>query len=452
MAIRLDRARIFAAEKAIRDLAHPAAVIHGDFTILAANRHYKRRFGNGSGVAGRHCFEASHGYSKPCEEMGERCPLRSALNERDAVEAVHAHYTARGREIESVVVRPLEEVDGLEGAFLEVLYPPSQCDRELTPLIGRSRSFLRMMELVRRVACSELPVLILGESGTGKEMIAREIHQQSQRHRQNFVPVDCSGLAETLFESELFGHEQGAFTGATRPKKGLAEVAEGGTLFLDEIGDVPLSQQVKLLRLLETGLYRRVGSVEMRWVNFRLVCATHRDLRAKIEEGTFREDLIHRINIFPIEVPPLRQRKRDLGLIAQGLLRRIDPRNRRRLDPAALLALERYNFPGNVREMLNILQRASLLADGPVILLEHLPEEIRRKQSQALGGIEFPEEILTLDQMKAYYVQSVALHFQGSRRELARKLGISERSLHRKLAEGASESCVDWEGEKRLSS
>jgi len=427
------------AERMVRSLADPAAVIRSDFTIIAANQAYASRFTeNGGEVVGRRCYRTSHGYPRPCAEMGEQCPLAGLAGDSESVEAVHEHYTKKGKETERVVISPLRSVDGASGLFVEVLYPVVKGRRDHEPLIGASAVFRRMMAMVDRVAHTDIPVLLLGESGTGKELVAREVHARSTRRHHPFVPVDCSGLAETLFESELFGHERGAFTGASQAKRGLVEAANGGTLFLDEIGDVPLSQQVKLLRLLETHIFRRVGSVEQRQADFRLVCATHRNLRDMVDHGHFRRDLYYRINVFPIETPPLRERIEDISALAREFLSRFKPANPCTLSPEARERLERYSFPGNVRELLNILQRACLMSDGGVIREENLPFEIAAGEGHpSSAGLPLQSEgtILSLDELERRYLQWVSRTHAGSRSDLAQRLGITERTLYRKLAE-----------------
>jgi DNA-binding NtrC family response regulator len=300
-------------------------------------------------------------------------------------------------------------------------------------MVGRSPAFNRMLGLISRVAPSRTPVLLQGESGSGKELAARAIHDASLCSEGPFVPVECSGLSETLFESELFGHERGAFTGAVARKQGLIEAARGGTLFLDEVGDIPLGQQVKLLRLLETGTYRPVGSVVSHQADFRLVCATHRDLKAMIAQGAFRQDLYYRISAFPVDLPPLRERPEDLPLLVESLLLRIAGERTLKLHSSAMAALRRHDFPGNVRELRNILEHAALLADGDTIELEHLPRDCACN-----GGAEgVPETldcgVVPLDVVERRYLLRVLRAFHGDRRELAARLGVSERTLYRKL-------------------
>ncbi|MFZ5505326.1 MAG: sigma-54 interaction domain-containing protein, partial [Pseudomonadota bacterium] len=305
-------------------------------------------------------------------------------------------------------------------------------------LIGRAPAFQRMLELVSRVAPSEASVLLQGESGSGKELVAQAVHDASRRADKPFVVVDCSGLPDTLFESELFGHEKGAFTGAIARKAGLVEAASGGTLFLDELGDIPLPMQVKLLRLLETGTYRRVGSTELRRADIRLVSATHRPLKQMIAEGRFRQDLYYRLNAFPIVVPPLRERREDLPLLAESLLARVAPGRRLRLSPSTLRALQHYAFPGNVRELRNVLERASLLCDGDEIGPQHLDEDIcawcaEPSPPDTTGGTNAAAPTIDLEEAQRQALLRAVRNHNGSRQALARKLGISERTLYRRL-------------------
>jgi transcriptional regulator with PAS, ATPase and Fis domain len=290
-----------------------------------------------------------------------------------------------------------------------------------------------MLDLALRVAPGTTSVLLLGESGTGKELVAKAIHDASRRRDEKFVPVDCSGLSETLFESELFGHEKGAFTGATHRKMGLVEAANGGTLFLDEVGDIPLSLQVKLLRLVETGIYRRVGSSDLRTTDFRLVCATHRDVKKMVGEERFRQDLYYRISAFPIHLPPLRERLEDLPILVRSLGKRLGCNAALNLHPTTRDMLLRYSFPGNVRELLNILERACLLSDGTTILPQHLPRDVtdgRRSQTLPLAA----DQVVSLEEAEQRYLEWAADAFDGNKKELADRLGVSERTLYRKLS------------------
>jgi len=418
----------------LEGLSGPAAVLGADYRIVAANREYRDRFGHEVPVCGRHCYEISHHYSRPCGELGERCPLERARAGGGAARSLHVHHTSAGVEHEEVVVHPLTSDAGGREHFIERIRPTPVASarpaREV--LVGRSPAFNAMLGLVARAGPSDAAVLLQGESGTGKELVARAIHSLSSRADRGFIPLDCSGLNEALFESELFGHEKGAFTGAGERKRGLVEAAHGGTLFLDEAGDIPLAQQVKLLRLLETGHYRRVGGVEPLRSDFRLVCATHRDLPALVARGEFREDLFYRISTFPIALPPLRSRSEDVPLLVESFLQRPEARHVKHVHADALSLLMAYRFPGNVRELQNLLERACLLVDDDTLRPEHLPEGLR---GVADGADRRPawEEIVPLAEAESGYLRWALGRFVGERSELARLLGVSERTLYRKL-------------------
>lgn len=411
----------------------PAVLLDSQYNILAANPAYQRIFGTAPVTGRRRCFEVSHGYAKPCDQAGECCPLRSTLESGKVSRVMHVHHTPRGEEHVDVETRAIPGEDGRVRYVLEIMRhtrlasPEPSADR----MVGRSPAFVRMLELVQRAAPSQAAVLLLGETGTGKEMVAHAIHEASARGNGPFVPVECAGLTESLFESELFGHERGAFTGATAQKTGLVEAAGGGTLFLDEVGDIPLSMQVKLLRLLETGRFRRVGSSVEQEADFRLVCATHRDLRAQVAAGEFRLDLYFRISVFPIPLPSLRQRREDLPLLVPALLGRIRSGRGKHLTPKAMATLQSMDFPGNIRELRNLLERASLLADGQEIGERELAADLdlQRAPDPCPQG----SEVIPLEELEQRYLGRVLAEFPGDRQELAGRLGVSERTLYRKL-------------------
>jgi len=288
---------------------------------------------------------------------------------------------------------------------------------------------------VLRVAPSDASVLLLGETGTGKELVAHAIHEASARADGPFVAVDCAGMTETLFESELFGYEKGAFTGATHRKQGLVEAASGGTLFLDEIGELPLSLQVKLLRLLETGTYRRVGGLDWLPADFRLITATHRDLRAMVQAETFRLDLYFRINTFPVHTPALHERVDDIPLLATSLLERVDRKSDRKFTASALDWLGGRRYSGNIRELRNLIERASLLADGDSIDRSHLTEmaEDVPPATPAAGDAFLVGEVVALDALETRYLDWAKGRADGDLAALAGQLGISQRTLYRKL-------------------
>lgn len=402
-------------------------VLDPNYTILAANVAYQRQFGSiGQPVTGHKCYRISHHYDAPCDQAGEHCPMKKAQELRGPDRVLHIHHTPRGPEHVAVELRPIFDAGGNITAYVERLEVVRSASAKPSEegLVGRSAPFNRVLAALQRVAPSMLPVLLLGESGTGKELFARAVHENSARATGPFVVVDCSGLTETLFESELFGHEKGAFTGATSRKPGLVDTAQGGTLFLDEIGDVPLAMQVKLLRLIESGTYRRVGSVETQHANFRLVAATHKSLEHMMARGEFRQDLYYRISAFPIVLPPLRDRPDDIALLVQSFLRRAGAGKRTlTIDADALAQLQRRTWPGNIRELRNVLERASLFADDGVIRVEQL---LAAPVEQGTApGLPVRGDSVSLAELHA--------SFGGTRKELAAYLGLSERTLYRRL-------------------
>lgn len=414
-------------------LPEPHILCDRDYRIIAANDAYRQNWVGTADVVGRKCYEVSHRFAVPCDQAGESCPLQRSLRSGQRERVLHLHHTSSGEAFENIELSPIRDASGEIAYYIEKLepLPGGRTLEHAQGLIGRSPPFLAMMELVARVAPSAAAVLLQGESGTGKELVASAIHQMSRRADGPFVAVDCSGLAETLFESELFGHERGAFTGAVARKVGLIEAASGGTLFLDEVGDIPLSIQVKLLRLLETGTFRRVGSPELRKAEVRIVSATHRPLKDMVADGRFRQDLFYRLNIFPIHLPPLRQRGEDIALLAESLLGRVAGGRSLSLSAEALEWLGHYRFPGNVRELRNMLERACLLCDGDQIRLAHLPVEnvpaadewpVMPPAARLRPGA--PGEALLVDLEKV---------FAGNRKALAQHLGLSERTLYRRL-------------------
>ncbi|ANQ84402.1 sigma-54 interaction domain-containing protein [Azoarcus olearius] len=423
----------------LETLPEPHILCDRDYRIVAANAAYRASCAGGGEVIGRTCYEVSHRYSVPCDRAGESCPLARSLASGQRERVLHLHHTPRGEDYVNIELSPLRDASGEIAWFIEKMEPLAVARGEAGGhgLIGRAPAFQRMLELVMRVAPAEASVLLQGESGTGKELVAAAVHRASRRAERPFVVVDCSGLPETLFESELFGHERGAFTGAVSRKPGLVEAAAGGTLFLDEVGDIPLGMQVKLLRLLETGTYRRVGATELRRADVRLVSATHRPLQRMVREGAFRQDLYFRINTFPITVPALRERVEDLPLLVDSLLERVAPRRGLTVSAAAMRVLAAYPFPGNVRELRNVLERASLMCDGEVIGPAHLAEEVRAPGGPAVDDDALlapaAEPPLDLAEVQRQTLLRAARSHRGSRRELARKLGLSERTLYRRL-------------------
>jgi DNA-binding NtrC family response regulator len=312
--------------------------------------------------------------------------------------------------------------------------------RHSTTLIGRSPHMRRVMGLIQVVAQSDAPVLVTGESGTGKELVARMLHERSARAAHPFMVVNCGALSETLIEAELFGHERGAFTGAVKRREGRFKAAHGGTLFLDEVAELPLSAQAKLLRVLQEGTFEPLGTNTTVKVDVRLLSATHRDLKKRIGEGLFREDLFYRIDVIEIPMPPLRERPGDLPLLLQHFLQTFAPAGKPipTVSPGAWAALSQYPFPGNVREFSHAIEHAVVLSAGGEIRLEHLPSSITAGTRLGSGepttaeGEVRPLQMAVKEFEREYLLRAIA-QAAGRRLRAAEMLGISRKSLWEKL-------------------
>ena len=417
---------------------YPAILVTPEYQILATNDLYRDRYGAidlANGTA--RCYKVSHDYDRPCDQAGEDCPLAAATLSGQRERVLHIHQTPRGEEHVDVEMLPILDEQGRPGFFVELLKPVPLAGGEAgdRPMVGASPAFNRMLELITRVAPTNAAVLLLGESGTGKELAARTLHQASLRSDKALVTLECAGLSETLFESELFGHMKGAFTGANYTRQGLAEAAHGGTLFLDEIGDIPHPLQVKLLRLIETGTYRPVGSTQVKQTDFRLVCATHRNLEAMVEAGEFRRDLYYRINVFPIHMPSLSERMDDLPVLARSMLQ--DPGNERdyHLTESAVKLLKAHSFRGNIRELRNILSRAVVLANTNVIDRSVIEQSLGISGNTRASADDKPEQDVSLKRLEQSYLRRLMERHANDKDKVARIAGISVRSLYRKLQE-----------------
>ncbi|HXJ78468.1 MAG TPA: sigma-54 dependent transcriptional regulator [Candidatus Methylomirabilis sp.] len=303
----------------------------------------------------------------------------------------------------------------------------AQLDPAASGIITVSPAMEEVLSVVDRVAPTDSAVLILGESGTGKELVARALHQRSARAAQAFVPIHCGALPREVLESELFGHEKGAFTGAINAKPGLIELAEGGTLFLDEIGEMEPESQVKLLRVLESLSFFRVGGTRRRTVDLRLVAATNRDLVEAIKTNQFRQDLYYRINTITVSLPPLRERREDIRPLAEYFVEQHATYGRKKLSPASLQSLERYDWPGNVRELEHVIQRGAILCRGDEIQTEDLPPEVRggRASTMPPGG--------SLEDMERQHIIATLKRVGGHRGKASALLGIDPKTLYRKI-------------------
>jgi len=301
-------------------------------------------------------------------------------------------------------------------------------------VIGRTPQMFEVYKTIAKVADTKSTVLLYGERGTGKELVARSIHYNSPRNNRPFIPVDCGSLVETLMESELFGHVRGAFTGALSTKRGMFEEADGGTLFLDEVSSLNLSMQTKLLRFLQEHEIKKVGGMESIKVDVRVVAATNQQLDPFVKNGKFREDLFDRLNVVSIVLPPLRERKEDIPLLANHFLQEFSEENHKdisHISPEALEILTQYSWPGNVRELEHTIERAVILSIHPIIL----PEDLPRKMFEEMKGIEFllPEKPLSLREMEKKYVLKVLEETKGNKRKASEILGIDRTTLYRIL-------------------
>jgi len=311
------------------------------------------------------------------------------------------------------------------------------CPREAKPgfedIIGNARPLLRVLEMAARAAPTDSVVLVCGETGTGKELLAKAIHRNSRRKDGPFITINCGAIPQGLLESELFGHVRGAFTGAITHKRGKVEAADGGTLFLDEIGELPLELQVKMLRLIQNGEIEKVGATESSRVSVRIVAATHRNLKAMVEAGSFREDLYYRLAVIPLELPPLRERAEDIPDLVHHLFaaaRQKHGRQDLRLPASLALCLASYEWPGNVRELENVVERVVVLAVGNEVTAEDLPEHLQR-QRRAVEEVytDLPAEGLSLENVERELIVRTLKKFAWNQTQAARYLDISRRTL-----------------------
>lgn len=310
----------------------------------------------------------------------------------------------------------------------------------LDNIIGKSSRMEEVFQLMRKVAPSNVTVLLRGESGTGKEIVARAIHYSSPCRQNRFIGVSCGALPETLLESELFGHEKGAFTGALKQKQGLFEVADGGTIFLDEVGDLSLSTQMKLLRVLQEQEFQRVGGTELIKVNLRLISATNKDLEKAIREGRFREELYYRINVVSISLPPLRSRKEDIPLLVQHFLKKHEAENKK-VAPKTMELLMMYHWPGNVRQLENVVERAIALSQGRLISENDLPSQVRLNsrllRDQPTAGS--PDQMTSLtfqearEKFEKQFLERAMMRNKGNISAASREIKLSRRHFYEKM-------------------
>ncbi len=419
----------------INAIEKPAIFIDHDYVIKAKNKAYADHYINEVQLGKSHCYEISHHAQHPCDQHGEDCPLIACKESNQNQRVLHIHKNGSAKEYCDIVMRPVINDDGITVGFLEILDKVSYASHqsEHDKLIGVSSAFKQMIEMINRCAKSDISILLHGDTGTGKELAANAIHHASDRKDHPLVIVECTGLSEALFESELFGHEKGAFTGANVSKKGLIDLVQGGTLFLDEVGDIPLSLQVKLLRLIETGTYRSVGGMAVKQSNFRLICASHKNLLAMVKEGAFRQDLYYRLAVFPILLPSLTQRQEDIPLLAEHYLSQ-SLYHYKSFTESALSALMCYSFPGNIRELKNIVDRAVLMNDTDLIDVECLGLPLHQTANEFEHTASVVKVSASLAENEKAHLKTICWrHKTKSAQDIANLLGISKRTLYRKL-------------------
>ena len=432
----------------------PFVVIDSNYRVMAINSAYERAFGVSREQAiGQPCYKVSHNNDAPCHESGEDCPHVNLFEIGKPESCLHIHYDANHRMCQvRVTAYPLYGSNGelYMGEMVQQISGPEDRRVNGRRMVGKTEPFMACVEQLKMMAAAEAPVLLQGESGTGKELAASFIHDHSPRSEQPFLTVDCTVLTETLFESELFGHARGAFTGSVGERVGLFEQANGGTLLLDEVGELPLSQQAKLLRVLESGQYRRVGSRSgQRKADVRIVCATNRHLWDLVKVGRFREDLYYRIACLAVRLPPLRERLDDIPMLATSLLEPISESMQQsfKLMPEAIERLKMYDYPGNVRELRNILFIAAThckqgeidAATMDALLQQHqksMARNGRAAQEEKQPAIEnnaSAKDESSLHAAEVQYITDLLRQYSNNRREVAAAMNVSERTLYRKL-------------------
>jgi len=432
----------------------PAVIINREFRIVAANKAYCLSYGiDPDEIVGHCCHQVSHHSDVPCFKNGEDCPHREVLTSNSPFEVLHTHYDYANRpDRVRIKAYPIETSNGdrLVMETINRLAPSMHLTCEEMRMVGRSPVFLKFLESLNQAARSFVPVLLHGETGVGKEMAAQHIHENSSRRGKPYVELNCAAIPETLFESELFGHERGAFTGCAGLKRGLFETADKGTLFLDEIGEMPLSMQAKLLRVLDSGEFRRLGGTSLLQADVRILAATNRDLPAMVAQGKFREDLYFRIAGIKVQIPPLRERRNDIPALADALIHRLCQRNKTNhchLTKEAIEYLMQHDFPGNVRELMNVLQQAVALSPDGVVDVDHIRFNDHHcprngQQHSAFGmpsdsnpqaGTSYIDPSLTRAEAEARHIAELLHRHQHNRRVVATALGISDRTLYRKI-------------------
>jgi transcriptional regulator with PAS, ATPase and Fis domain len=421
-------------------------VIDENYTIVAANKAYSDVYGvDPAEIVGRKCHQVSHHSDLPCHLNGEDCPHKQVFETGQPHQVLHIHFD-QNKQAEHVRIKgsPIRGADG-ELYLGESVFPIAKahelcCDEQR--MLGSSPAFMACIEEITNAAKSTATILLNGESGVGKEMAAEFAHNKSARAGKAFVSIDCAAITENMFESELFGNEQGALAGGLGQRKGLIEDADGGTLFLNEVSEIPLSIQSRLLGVLESGKFRRLGGHEDLTADIRVVCATHNNLRKMVEQNAFRGDLYYRLAGISITIPPLRERREDIPELAETLLQNVTNGGNLqcKLTQDALDILTNYDYPGNIRELQNILQKAATLSTNGIINsdLLHLDEyadiyqnPLADRRANPRNGDDYGKR--SMSELESEHIRSLLSQYNGHRSKVAEILKISERTLYRKL-------------------
>lgn len=449
--------------KALLDLHdQPVVLIDDQYTIVAANNAYARSYAQPNDtLVGEKCHRVSHRSNVPCHERGEDCPVKRVMQTGKPVNTLHIHFNGDA-EPERVRVQgfPIEHNGRrLLAEKIQRIDPqprPAKAEQPSELMVGQSPAFLTLLNRLIQVSGMPGSTLLEGESGVGKELAARFVHEHSAHASGPLVVADCATIPNTLFEAELFGHEKGAFTGSGPARQGLFETAAGGTLFLDEIGELPLELQSKLLRAIDTGEIRRLGSREPKTVNVRIVAATNRDLQAMVAQGSFRLDLYYRLATHEVRVPPLRERRDDLKVLCEALLNRMDMASRPTIQDEAIAVIKEQELPGNVRELRNLLERALTFGFdiGPAAIKAALNSHQREAGvsaftlspliSDAARQDAEADVIHDVSSNRALLLAKSLRRFNGNRAQAAADLGISERTVYRWMKHFCNDPNCNW--------
>ena len=417
---------------------NPFVLIDENYTIVSANRAYCETYGiSEEDIVGCKCHKVSHHSDVPCHQNGEDCPHKQVFETGMPHQVLHIHYDKHDRQ-DRVRIKgsPVRGSDGelYLGEAVFRLAQSSDLDCGEQGIMGKSPAFLAFLEQLTRAAETTASVLLVGESGVGKDLAAQYVHKSSAQQGYSFVQLPCTTIGESVFESELFGHERGAFNGCVGRRFGMFESADGGTLFIDDVDEIPMTVQGRLLRALESGSFRRIGGRETLNADVRIVSATSKNLLKMVEDGKFRADLYYRLAGIKIKIPPLRDRSSDIPALANELLKRLDTTGNKQysINEAAMRKLVGHAYPGNVRELKNILQQAAMLSTNGIITPELIELDMLTSEFNPNRRLSDNANV-SIKELEAKHIADLLAKHGGHRRKVADELGISERTLYRKL-------------------